>query len=347
MDNILPHNNPYLIGHEEAERIFLNAWNNGTLHNSWLINGAPGIGKATFAYKAARFLLAADAANKENYNSLDIDQNSQAFRLVATNAHPDLKIIERDFIETDKKKIIKAIKDGEALSDNQLQDLKRSSVIKIDEVREINEFFSKKSLNDNWRIVIVDSADDLNVAGANAILKVLEEPPAKSILFLISHNPDCLLPTIKSRCAKFNLQPLADSQICSLLRRYRPELSEAEVKGIASVCGGSIGKALNYADYQGLEIYHQLEKILYARMSFDLSEALELCENAAKDENMWKIVTDLILRFLTDNMKSGENVKALGEAWDKTTRLLAEVISLNMDKKQVLLNIIYSICKAL
>lgn len=347
MDNILPHNNPYLIGHEEAERIFLNAWKNGTLHNSWLISGAQGIGKATFAYKAARFLLAADSTKKEAYLSLDIDPNSQEFRLIATNAHPDLKVIERDFIETDKKKIIKAIKDGEALSDNQLQDLKKSTVIKIDEVREINEFFSKKSLNNNWRIVIVDSADDLNTAGANAILKILEEPPVKSILFLISHNPDCLLPTIKSRCAKFNLQPLADNQVCSLLRRYRPDLSETEIKGIAAVCGGSIGKALNYADYGGLEIYHKLEKIFYARTSFDLSDALELCDNTAKDENMWHIVTDLILRFLSENMKSGERVKELGEAWDKTTQLLGETANLNMDKKQVLLNIIYTVCKAL
>ena len=206
---IEPRTNTYLLGHAEEEQIFLNAWKNRTLHNSWLLCGIEGIGKATLAFRFARFLLAADERQRDKYGSLDVSVDSQTYKLVANASHPDLKVIERDFTETDKKKVLKAIKEGERLSDEELKSLKKSAIIKVDDVRTINEFLAKKSSNDGWRVVIVDSIDDLNNAGANAILKILEEPPAKTVIMLISHNPNRLLPTIRSRCAKMNLKPLA------------------------------------------------------------------------------------------------------------------------------------------
>ncbi len=342
-----PRLNPYLIGQEKAEKLFLSAWKTGVIHNSWLVCGPQGIGKATFVYKIARFLLAVDENQREAVTGLDVDPDLPACRLVAGRAHPDLKIIERDFTETDKKKIIKAIKDGEAFNEKQLQDLKKSQVIKVDEVRSVNEFLSKKSFDDKWRIVIVDSADDLNTAGANAILKILEEPPAKSLIFLVSHNPNRLLPTIRSRCTKVILQPLTDNQVAMLLRRYAPELSEAEVGEIAALSSGSIGRALNYARLNGLEIYHQLEALFYAGRKFDLAAALALADRAARDENVWDLCHELILKFAADMIKSGEKVGPLGETWDQATQMFRDTINLNMDKKQVLLNIISKICGAL
>ena len=347
MSEIQPYNNSYLIGHEEAEQIFLNAWKNGNIHNSWIISGINGIGKATFAYRIARFLLSADKNKRQSYTSLDVPENSPTFRLVANRAHPDLKIIERDFIDSDKKKIIKAIKDGEALDDDALQDLKRSAVIKVDEIRTINEFLSKKSFDGNWRIVIIDSVDDLNTNSANAVLKVLEEPPAKSLLLLISHNPNKLLPTIRSRCAKLHLQPLSESEVASLLRRYNPELSEAAVQGIAKISSGSIGHALRYAEYDGLNLYKTLESLFYAGKNFDLSTALDLSDKVAKDEQIWSLSVELIEHFFSDNMKSGEKVKQLSEALQKTRIWVRDVANLNMDKKQVIFNIINTISGAL
>ncbi len=343
MSEIQPHNNPYLIGHKEAEQIFLNAWKNSGLHNSWIISGISGIGKATFAYRIARFLLSADESKKQSYTSLEVAENSPAFRLIANRAHPDLKIIERDFIDTDKKKIIKAIKEGEALDDEALQELKKSSVIKVDEVRTINEFLSKKSFDGNWRIVIIDSVDDLNVNGANAVLKVLEEPPAKSLLLLISHNPNKLLPTIKSRCAKLNLQPLSEAEVASLLRRYNPELSEAAVQGIAKISAGSIGHGLRYAEYGGLDMYKTLESLFYAGKNFDLSQALDFSEKVAKDEELWNLAVELIEHFFIENIKGGEKVEQLSQALQKTRGWLRDVINLNMDKKQVMFNIINTV----
>ena len=137
---ILPQANPILLGHEKAEKILLDAWKNNTLHNSWLIAGVEGIGKATLAYRFARFLLSADESRREAYNSLNVDVNSSVFRLVASDSHPDLKVLQRDYTETDRKKILKAIKDGEALSTDEMSGLKKSTFIRVDDVRTINEF---------------------------------------------------------------------------------------------------------------------------------------------------------------------------------------------------------------
>ena len=126
---------------------------------------------------------------------------------MVNNAHPDLKIIERDYTDTDRRKILKAIKEGEQLSDEEMKGLKKSAFIRVDDVRTINEFLTKRSADNNWRIVIIDSIDDMNPASANAVLKILEEPPYKTVMMLISHNPNKLLPTIRSRCAKLQLPP--------------------------------------------------------------------------------------------------------------------------------------------
>lgn len=347
MEKIPPYANPYLCGHQEAEQLFLKAWKAGTVPNSLIIMGREGIGKATFAYRIARFLLANGDTDKATCNSLELPSTNSDFRLVANRSHPNLKIIERDFIETDKKKIIKAINDGNALTEDDLQNFKKSAVIKVDEIRTINEFLGKKSFDGSWRIVVIDTADDMNTASANAILKILEEPPAKSLILLISNNPNRLLPTIRSRCAKISLQPLSKDEVASLLRRYNPELNETEIKGVAKISSGSIGKALRYAEYGGLTQYKRLEDLFYSRSRYNLSDALQFCDEVARDENAWNLATELIYYFISENLKGGEKVNELSEIWNKVTTTVNEVSSLNMDKKQAMYNIIAAICGAL
>jgi DNA polymerase-3 subunit delta' len=347
MTAIEPYANPFLIGHETAEKMFLESWKSGNLPASWLIGGAEGIGKATFAYRAARFVLSADESRKESYRSLELPETDPTFRLVANRAHTGLKILERDFIETDKKKVLKAIKDGDPMTENQLQGLKKSNVIRIEEVRSTIDFLRKKSFDGQWRIVIIDSIDDLNTASANAILKILEEPPAKSLLFLISHNPSGLLPTIRSRCVKLNLQPLQENMTASLLRRYAPELSETEIKGLAQICGGRIGRALRYAENKALTVYKRIENLCYAGVNFNLSDALALSDEAAKNEDFWDLVIELLSRFVSDNVKGGQNIEELGRAWEKALQMIRAQAAINMDKKQILLLIIANIGKAL
>lgn len=347
MENISPNQNSYLLGHDDALDKFLNAFKQGTLHNSWLISGPQGIGKATFAYKIARFLLAIGSEKANEHTSINITENHPVFKLISSNSHPDLKIIERDFIDTDKKKIIKAIKEGEILEETELKTLKRSSVIKVDDIRTINDFLSKKSFDGNWRVVIIDCADDMNLNAANALLKILEEPPTKSILLLISHNPNKLLPTIKSRCAKINLSPLNANIVSSLLRRYRPDLSEVEVEKLSQICSGSIGKAINYADNNGLMLYQMLENLFFAGKDFDVVKAIELATMVSKDENVWDLLQELVTKFISDMMLGGEHIEELGQAWDKVRVIFADTINLNMDKKQAMINIINTICKAI
>jgi len=342
--NIPPKWNNYLLGHKEAEDVFLNAWKNSGLHNSWLICGEKGIGKATFAYKIIKFLLSADENNKETYDTIKFDINNPIVKQIEEDACYNLKLIERDFVDEDKRKIIKAIKEGNPLNEDELTNLRKSAVIKIDEVRTINEFMAKTSYDNNWRIVLIDSIDDMNVNSANALLKVLEEPPAKSLLILISHRPDRLLPTIRSRCNKLNLKPLEASDIAVLLRRYRPELSEAEVKKIAAMSDGSVGKALVYADNNFLKYYDDLSRIIFSGLNFKINEMLEFADFAAAEDENYMLAKDVILRFLSENIKGGEKVDALLEIWQDAIKMFEETSKINMDKKQTIIAIVYRIC---
>lgn len=346
-NDILPKNNPYLLGCEKAERILLDAWKNNSMHNSWLLCGIQGIGKATLAYRFAKFLLAADSSRKEQYTSLELAENNPVCKLVCNNAHPDLKIIERDYTDTDRRKILKAIKEGEALSDEELKGLKKSAFIRVDDVRTINEFMMKKSADNNWRIVIVDSIDDMNPASANAVLKILEEPPVKSIIILISHNPGRLLPTIKSRCAKLNIAPLEDNTVASLLRRYRPSLDEKQIAGLTAISSGSIGKAIRYSDNDALGYYNALCSLVTAKDKFKLADLLSFADKAIKDENVYALVQELILKFINENIHNSPRVDDLAAVWENTIKTFNDTDRLNLDKKQVLINIIYSLIKTI
>ncbi len=347
ISEITPKNNSYLLGHTEAEEMFLQAWKNNSLHNSWLISGIEGIGKATLAYKFARFLLSADNAKKESYTSLDISPSSPVFKQVVGNSHPDLKIIERDYTDTDRRKIIKAINEGEQLSSDEMKGLKKSAFIRVDDVRTINDFLSKRSGNDGWRIVIIDSIDDMNPASANAVLKILEEPPYKTLMLLISHNPNKLLPTIKSRCAKLQLKPLDDNQVASLLRRYRPELNEAAVKKITKISSGSIGKALNYVDNDAVTRYDNLCGILLSGKNFKIAQVMDFASEASSSEDNYYLTQELILKFMSENIKDSGRIVEFAECWENIIKTFSEVERLNLDKKQALINILAAICKTM
>lgn len=341
----LPRDNFFLLGHEEAEKLFLDAWKKGSLHNSWLISGIRGIGKATLAYRLARFILSADTSAKEKYTSLEISPSAPAVRLMSNNAHPDFKVLERDFTEQERKKIMKAIKDGERLSNDELKEMKKSAFIRVDDVRTVNDFLSRRSSQDGWRIVLIDSVDDMNTASANAILKILEEPPYKTLMLLVSHNPERLLPTIRSRCAKLSLHPLAENQVASLLRRYRPSLPETQIKKIAAISSGSIGKALNYVDNDALKRYDQLSGIAFSGKNFKINDITDFCAAAVSGEESYALTQELVFKFLSEAAKAAADPSGLAAVWESAVRTFAQTDSLNMDKRQALMNIIVSICK--
>lgn len=344
MKTIAPKDNPYLIGHEKAESFVLEAWRQNNLHHALLISGEKGIGKATFAYRIARFLLQADETKRNNYKSLEISPESSVFRQINSGSHPDLKVIERGYIKTDRQKIIKAIQSGNYMSDEELSDLKKSSEIVIDDIREINDFLSKSSANDNWRVVLIDCADEMNRSSSNALLKALEEPPHKTLMMLISHNPAILLPTIRSRCTKIELHPLTDNLVASLLRRYRPELNETKIKKLCSMAKGSIGKAIQYADNHAEEFYEELKALSDAGNNFHIAQMLKFCSTAATEDN-YELFKELVLKFLLEKARSGKKVDSFAALFDKATATFRETEALNLDKKQAITDIMIGIAR--
>jgi DNA polymerase-3 subunit delta' len=333
-----PCENPYLIGHDAAMEMFLRAYNNGALHHGWLITGDEGIGKATLAYKIARFLIAAKPG--ESYTTLDVPVDGPVFRQVAGKSNMDLRVLERDYTETDRRKLVKAIQNGDKVDDEMLQGLKKSAEIRVDDVREMVEFIRKKSFENNWKVVIVDSADDLNTSSANALLKILEEPPTKSILLLVAHNPERLLPTIRSRCAKLSLHPLKETEVASLLRRYKPSLKEEEVKGLAGLAKGSIGRALRYAENNALALYEDIKKICYGGKKGDGELLNKTAQTVAADEDVWALFEEMVCRFARDNFAQTQNKKAFYEAYEDVLKVLNDTARLNMDKRLSALQIL-------
>ena len=191
----LPRETAVLFGHTEVEQALLASYKSGRVPHAWLIGGPPGIGKATLAYRFARFVLAhpdPTAPEVQSAISLALDLENPVARRVAAQAQGDLLVLERVVNE---------------------QTGKLYTVIRVDDVRRTVSFFGSTAGEGGWRIAIVDAVDDLQREGANALLKVLEEPPERAILLLVSHAPGRELPTIRSRCRRLLLRPLSEADV--------------------------------------------------------------------------------------------------------------------------------------
>ncbi|MBP5215930.1 MAG: DNA polymerase III subunit delta' [Alphaproteobacteria bacterium] len=344
---ITPRNNSFILGQEAAEETFLRAWKGNNMHHAWILSGPKGVGKATMAFRIARFLLSYDGEDKEKQNSLNISENSNIFKQVAGGSHPDLLVVERDYIETDKRKLIASIRKGEVLSPEDMAELKKSAFIRVDEIRKVNDFLAKTSFSEGWRVVIIDSADDMNKSAANALLKILEEPPAKTVLLLISHNPGTLLATIRSRCAKLPLKRLSDNEVASLLRRYRSDLNENMIAKLAELSEGSIGKAILYADVDGPKIYNDLAEIILRKRNFSLNKMLEFCEDVAADADKFSILPALFTKLLKENFSECQDKEALYNLWNDSRKMFEDCDNINMEKRVMLINLLNELCKVL
>jgi DNA polymerase-3 subunit delta' len=219
-----------LYGHDEAVAAFRESMESGRLHHAWLITGPEGIGKALFADKAALRVLANAAGPPVEAPGLDAPEDHRVAKLVAAGSHPDLMKLQR------------LPKDGGG-------DLARS--INVDQVRGLQRLFSTTPSLSPWRAVIIDSIDDLERPAANALLKNLEEPPANSLFLLVSHAPERLLPTIRSRCRQLRLGRLHPDAMMSALSAALPDADESEIRDLAEIGEGSPGRAIAF---RGLDI---------------------------------------------------------------------------------------------
>jgi DNA polymerase-3 subunit delta' len=235
-----------ILGHQAAEAIIAEAMVSGRLHHAWLMTGEQGIGKAAFAYRAARFLLSReDGELAVGGRSLDIAEGSRTARQVANLSHPGLLTIKRGWDASGKKS--------------------RQSIA-IDDIRQLRHFLQRTAVTP-WRVVIVDSADDLNPNSANALLKSLEEPPARTVFFLISSSPGRLLPTIRSRCRSIRFDPLPDTALrdavlaaCRKAERDPP--GEAQFATLLALGKGSPRRVLQLFDGGGHTLYEMVVLLL-------------------------------------------------------------------------------------
>lgn len=216
-----------IVGQDRAVEQFASAWASRKLHHAWLLAGPKGVGKAKFAHAAARRVLAEAAGPPFDLSAIDTPNDHPIVKLVEAGSHPDMRRLER-------------------LVNEKSGNLARN--ISVDQVRELGEFLSLTAALSPWRVVVIDTVDELETSGANAVLKILEEPPPNTLFFLVSHAPGRLLPTIRSRCRRLDFGKLGDDAMTSILASHAPDVSSAERQRIISMSFGSAGRALAFAE---------------------------------------------------------------------------------------------------
>jgi DNA polymerase-3 subunit delta' len=214
-----------ILGHDSAIQQFRSAWDSRSIHHAWLLAGPRGVGKATFARAAAVRLLAQAAGPQFDLPDLQAPDEHPIAKLIAAGSHPDMRWLQR-------------------LENERTGNLARN--ITVDQVRELGEFLGLTPALSDWRVIVIDTVDELEKSAANALLKMLEEPPPNTIFFLISHSPGRLLPTIRSRTRRLEFQALADDVMASILEQSLPETNGAERQRLIGLAGGSAGRALAF-----------------------------------------------------------------------------------------------------
>jgi DNA polymerase III subunit delta' len=336
-----------LLGHEAAEKTMLAAHASGRLHHAWLMAGPRGIGKATLAWRFARFLLCGQQQGGlfggGAADGLDVAADAPGRSLVDARSHPDLFHLRRT-LNPDTGRM--------------------RAEIAVDDVRELGAFMHMTPAMGRWRVAIVDSADEMNRNSANAVLKVLEEPPPNAVLLIVAHAPGRLLPTIRSRCRRLALHPLADDIMTRLLADYAPEVKEQERAALARLAEGSIGRALELAGAGSLELSSEMVSVLATLPELDMARLHGFAERFARrgeEANAaWRS-----LNYLFDGWLKGlARQSALGGeaapvvpaerglqarllaaasldrwivAWEKAAELLSGADRVNLDRKQTVL----------
>lgn len=262
-----PRETQRLIGQDAAEAAFLDAFNSGRLHHAWLLTGALGIGKATLAWKVARFLLATPEASDGGLfgdappapATLGIPDDHPVARRLLAGSEGCIFVLRRAW-DDEKKKL--------------------KTVITVDEVRKLRNFLHLSAADGGRRAVIVDPADEMNLNAANALLKMLEEPPAGVVFLLVSHRPAGLLPTIRSRCRELRLATLGPDDLAVAVEAAGGDRGDSGA--LAALAAGSVGEAVRLTNLDGIETYRALVALFSTLPRLDRPAALRLAEGAAQ-----------------------------------------------------------------
>lgn len=349
--NQSPINTVDLIGHEGAEQLLLDAVGGGRLHHAWLITGPRGVGKATLAYRFARYVLAhppGTGGGEVNLfgdpvtPSLQLDPEDPVFRRVAAGSHGDLLTV----------------------ACGQMPDGRPRSEIVVDDVRAVGDFFSKTSAEGGWRVAVVDGADLLNRSAANALLKVLEEPPARALLLLVAHAPGRVLPTILSRCRRLALRPLEDGMVDAFVAGRHPDASPEDRRIAVALAEGSPGRAAELIAQGGVALYRKTLALVARLPQVDYGGLNELANEIAGrgGEEAFRQFTMLFGGLLTRAARAAggaphsaipeeaEVLARLGrmasldrwfEVWEKSSGLLQRADGL--DRRQVAIGVFHDL----
>ena len=253
MDSLVhPRYSKNFIGHIDSIKKFELAWIKDQMHHAWLISGPEGIGKATFAYHASNYIL----GSKETNSELTKIEYNQTSSLIQSSSHPDLFVVEKT---ADK------------------QEFFSKKIISIDLLRNMNIFLSKTPSISEWRVVIIDSVNNLSLNGINSCLKIIEEPPDKTVIFLISHNKYEISKTLISRCSKLYFSQLNQKDTLEIIKTKNLNIEQTELDNLSKISNGNPGFALNIKLNNGIEIYKQILKILLSMPIFNWEDIHKLC----------------------------------------------------------------------
>ncbi|WP_374763869.1 DNA polymerase III subunit delta' [Yunchengibacter salinarum] len=354
-----PRENDHLAGHETAEAAIAEAVFRGQMHHAWLIQGPGGIGKATFAWRVAKYLHSLDGPENSADGGLfgddlpanpperlSIDSQDPRVRRVANGAHGDVRALSPAPMKSNANRL--------------------SREIKVEQVRDLIGFFQQTRSESAWRVAIIDAADNLNTSASNALLKLLEEPPERSVLLLVAHNPGRLLPTIRSRCRALSLRPLAPVAMRDVLQHVLGDLAEETVERLAALSDGAPGRAIRLRAAGGEDLYANMLSLLEGCPRPDRARLHKFAESLASPsaEEQFDIFRTLLegwmmrlIRYASGDAKSpipGEEglmsryASAAGVAdwltlWDKLRQKLDQAKGLNIDLKLAILAVFLEI----
>lgn len=325
-DELHPRTTTAWFGHAEAERALLQAYQTGRIAHAWLIGGPPGLGKATLAYRMARFVLAnpdPTAATVQTARDLSVLADHPASRRIAGEAHGDLLALER--VLNDKGKL--------------------NTTIRIEQVRRTVGFFGSTSSEGGWRIAIVDAVDDLQKEGENALLKILEEPPPRSLLLLISHAPGRVLPTIRSRTRRLLLRPLdTDTVAQAVANATGRAANDTELWAAAQASDGSVARALELLDSDALALRQTVVDLL-ARLPSTDPRALHALGDAlgGSEPKTLAVFLDLVNQWLAerltqDKADSGKAART-ADAFATINQAAREADAYNLERKPLVFKV--------
>jgi DNA polymerase III subunit delta' len=326
------------FGHLDAERSLLEAYRADRLPQACVIGGPPGIGKATLAWRLARFLLAYPdpaLAAVQTAVGLGLDAHHPIAHKVAALAHGDIALLRREWNEKSKR---------------------HYTEIRVDDVRQASHLFRTVAGAGGWRLCIVDSAEDLNNSAANALLKLVEEPPPRSLFLIIAHRPALLLPTLRSRCQMLMLRPLAPADIQRVIQAIGAPWSQAGVAeqvAAAERAQGSVATALSLLADDGIALDNQVHALLSGLPALDwravhaLADRIAGRDQSAQCDRVMSVIVDWIdARLHSEAAQGAARLAPLAEVWEKAADAAREAEVLNLDKRPVILSIFAELAAA-